>query len=302
MGYRLPPDKDFTAAFRNAATEQLEQAIRVLEDRPDGNDEAIHAFRKNLKRLRTLYRLVVKAAPDFQKQENARLRDVAKSLSAMRDAAALVGTARYLKDKARSDEEAQALDRIIATLEARRAGLTKAEGGLEDKLRQAADSLHVAKAEVSKISFDGGRRKNARMLAGGWHRTARAALAAISECDGEASAAAFHQLRKRGQDYLQYQALLRDLWPSALQAKQAAAKQLVDLLGHVHDLDVLCELVETEPQLFASNDDLARLLDAVIAQQQTMRAEALTRARSVFADDPDEERQRIEQLWIIAGR
>ncbi|MGO7159684.1 CHAD domain-containing protein, partial [Rhizobium johnstonii] len=89
MAYRIRPEADFTEVFRNVATEQLKRAVTVLEERPHGAHEAIHSFRKNLKRLRSLYRLVAREVPDFQAQENARLRDAARSLSAIRDAAAL---------------------------------------------------------------------------------------------------------------------------------------------------------------------------------------------------------------------
>ncbi len=72
-------------------------------------------------------------------------------------------------------------------------------------------------------------------------------------------------------------------------------------LGHVHDLAVLGELVEAEPQLFTRNDDLSRLLDSIIYRQQEDRREALVMAEEVFPDDPDEEAKRIELLWRAAS-
>ncbi|MBB2717970.1 UNVERIFIED_ORG: hypothetical protein GGE64_003600 [Rhizobium etli] len=79
------------------------------------------------------------------------------------------------------------------------------------------------------------------------------------------------------------------------------AKELVEDLGYIN-LAVLCELVEAEPQLFTRNDDLAHLLDAIIFRQQEDRRQALVKAEAVFADDPDEEAQRIELLWLtVAG-
>jgi hypothetical protein len=64
---------------------------------------------------------------------------------------------------------------------------------------------------------------------------------------------------------------------------------------------VLSELVEAEPQLFTRNDDLAHLLDIIIFRQQEDRRQALIKAEAVFADDADEEAQRIELLWLMAG-
>jgi CHAD domain-containing protein len=300
MAYRIRPEADFTDAFRSVASEQLNRAVAVLEEQPDGLDEAIHAFRKNVKRLRSLYRLVAREVPDFQKQENARLRAVARSLSQVRDAAAILGTGRYLKDEARTAEEGEALGRIIAILESRRDWLATAESGLEAKLRDAVATLKEASGALDGISFDRSHRKNARMLARSWHRTARRAKEALQACHEEGADADFHELRKRTYDYRLYHALLRDVWPGAMKAKRDAAKDLVERLGHVNDLAVLSALVEAEPQLFTSNDDLAHLLDAIIFRQQEDRREALARAGTVFADDPDAEAERIELLWLAA--
>ncbi|MGO6854217.1 CHAD domain-containing protein [Rhizobium beringeri] len=301
MAYRIRPDADFTEAFRNAATRQLEHAITVLGERPDGAHEAIHSFRKNLTRLRSLYRLVAREVPDFQAQENARLRDAARSLSAIRDATALIGTAQYLQHAARGNEESEALGRIVTILEGRRAWMAEAESGLEQRLAETSDVLKEAIAALDAVSFDRGHRKNARMLAKSWRRTARKAQTALAACHGEASADDFHDLRKRTYDYRLYHALLRDVWPGAMKAKREAAKELVEDLGHIHDLTVLSELVEAEPQLFTRNDDLARLLDIIIFRQQEDRRQALIKAEAVFADDADEEAQRIELLWLMAG-
>ncbi|NKM45613.1 CHAD domain-containing protein [Rhizobium leguminosarum bv. viciae] len=301
MAYRIRPDADFTKAFRSVATEQLERAVTFLEERPDGAHEAIHSFRKNLKRLRSLYRLVAREVPDFQAQENARLRDTARSLSAIRDAAALIGTAEYLQHAARGKEESEALGRIVTILEGRRDWMAQAESGLEQQLAETSDVLKEAISALDAIFFDGGHRKNARMLAKSWRRTARKAKTALAACHGEASADDFHDLRKRTYDYRLYHALLRDVWPGAMKVKRDAAKELVEDLGHIHDLTVLSELVEAEPQLFTRNDDLAHLLDIIIFRQQEDRRQALVKAEAVFADDADEEAERIEFLWVMAG-
>ncbi len=298
MGYRIRPEADFTDEFQSVAEEQLMRAITVLDKQPHGPHEAIHSFRKNLKRLRSLYRLVSRDVPDFQKRENARLRDTARSLSAIRDAAAIVGTGRYLQETARTPEESEALGRIVAILEARRDWMAKAESGLEQRLQDAASALREAIAALDDVTFDKSHRKNARMLAKSWRRTAARARQALDACLTDAAAEDFHELRKRTYDYRLYHALLRDLWPSAMKAKRDFAKDLVERLGHINDLSVLSGLVEAEPQLFTRNDDLAHLLDAIIFRQQEDRREALLSAETLYGDDPDDEAQRLEMLWV----
>lgn len=302
MPFRIRPEADFTESFREAASAELTAALDVIERRPDGTHQAIHAFRKNLKKVRSLYRLVSAEAQQFQKRENARLRDMARALSTIRDAEALIETVRYLQSEANEVEEANSLQRIAAILETRRNWMTEAEAGIEPKLSETAEGLKQAIRALRDVSFPKGSNKTAKLIAKGWKRTAEKAREALDACHGEASDTAFHELRKRTQDYRALQRLLNPLWPSAMKAKRASAKELVDRLGHVHDLSVLSALVEAEPQLFTRNDDLARLLDAIIRRQQEERRLALTLAGTVFADAPDDEADRIKLLWIAAAK
>ncbi|MBB3317313.1 CHAD domain-containing protein [Rhizobium sp. BK181] len=297
MPFRIRPDHSFTAEFRKAAGGQLSHAIRALEERPEGKHEAVHAFRKKLKRVRSLYRLVASEVPAFRESENVRLRDLAMSLSAIRDATALIETVGYLKTTARNTAEAKALGRIVAALENRRDHMAEAEADIDQKLAEAPGVLRDAIAAVEEVHFNGGPRRNARLVAKGWRDTTSKARKAIEHCHAEASAETFHTLRKRAQDCRAYQRLLRPLWPAAMKAKYEVTTGLIDLLGHIHDLDVLCALVEAEPQHFPNADDLARLLDAIIFRQQEDRRAALERAEDVFGDDPQEEADRIELLW-----
>ncbi|APO76334.1 CHAD domain-containing protein [Rhizobium etli 8C-3] len=300
MPFRIRPDFDFTDEFRRVATEQLERAIAVLEERPGGAHEAVHAFRKNVKRLRSLYRLVAKEVPDFQKRQNARLRETAKSLSSIRDATALIGTAEYLQKGARGNAESEALMRIVTILQARRDWMAEAESGLEQKLHETAVSLKDAIGEVERVSFKNKRSRNARMLANSWKRTSQRARTAFDACRDTAATEDFHELRKRTYDYRLYHALLRNLWPAAMKAKQDAATDLAERLGRVNDLSVLSQLVEAEPQLFTRNEDLAHLLDAIIFRQQEERQTALQEAGRIFADKPQHEASRIEALWLLS--
>ncbi len=302
MPYRIRPDREFTAEFRKAAKGQLHHAITTIEEKPDGPHEAIHDVRKNLKRVRSLYRLVSREIPKFQERENARLRDIAKTISAVRDAAALVETATYLKSSAHDDEEAEALCRIITILEERRDRMIDAESGMDEQCAQVIAALEAAEAAIDDVTFPHGRRNAARLISKGWRNTLSKAQKAMHACQKRCCTEAFHTLRKRAQDYRAYHLLLALVWPSAMAAKYDAISDLVDVLGRVHDLDVLCDLVEQEPRLFENSDDLAWLLAAIIFRQQVDRHTALDLAADVLADPPREEARRIKTLWLALSR
>jgi CHAD domain-containing protein len=302
MAYRIRPDKSFDAEVRAAARAQLEKAIAVLQDRPDGLHEAIHTARKHLKRTRSLYRLAVAHVAEFYEQENKRLQGVAKSLAVFRDATALVEIGKYLHETATSQDEASALARVADTLAARRDWVARAETDIEAKTAAAIETCGDALRALDDASFKDHKGDVAGLLKKSWRKTSQKAVTALTTCRTEAHTDQFHELRKRCQNYWMYHALLRDLWPSAMYAKQVEAKALVDILGRYHDLAALSEVVNRERDLFTASDDQARLLEAIISRQQLARSASLEKARHVFSDNPDDESKMIERLWCGARR
>lgn len=302
MAYRLRPDKSFNHEFCTVARRQLEKAIQLLEDQPQGPHEAVHDARKKFKRVRALYRLIQPEAKAFRKRENARIRDMAQSLSAVRDATALVETVDYLIQGAGSPEEVEALSSASATLSQRRDRIAAEEHDLPAKMQAAATTCRQAIDALDELHLAHNTRRTADMLAEVWSRQGQQAMAALRECHENAHAEAFHDLRKSGQTYWMHLALLGGIWPSAMRAKQAEAKQLVDLLGHEHDLSVLTQLVNESPELFGDSQTLARILGAIIIRQQRLRQEALPLAEQVFGDEAEMEAAIVGRLWKDAAR
>lgn len=301
MAYRLRPSEPFTTEFRSVARQQLSKAIGYLRDQPDGPHEAIHDARKRFKRVRSLYRLIQPDVPDFRSQENARIRDIARQLSSVRDATALVETVTYLTDFAASPEERTALDKARTTLTARRDRIAEEEHDLPAKMEAAIEGCRAAIEALDALKLSDRPGKTARHLGKAWKKQLVKAHAALAECKKHGGAEAYHELRKSGQAYWMHLSLLRDIWPSAMLAKQGECKTLVDLLGHEHDLSVLTELADKEPDLFGNGDTLARLLAAIINRQQALRRDALEQAHALLSEKPKQEAALIALLWERAA-
>jgi len=302
MAFRIRPSEPFSREFRSIAETQLGRAIELLEEEPDGPHKAIHDARKRFKRVRALYRLIEPDAKTFRRSENARIRDVAKSLAAVRDATALVETTEYLVGDAVSAEEIAALTFASNALIARRDRIITDETDLEDKIAAAIEQCHAAIDALLALDLSDNARKMAKCLGKAWHKQHNSAVSALSACHKEPEADVFHELRKAGQIYWMHLSLLQDIWPSAMRAKHDDAKALVEILGHEHDLSVLTQLINEQPELFGDGDTMARLLGAVIAKQQALRQQALAMADTVFAQDGEQESRIITLLWRTAAR
>ena len=300
MPYRISPDAGLETEVRRIAREQLERAIAALETRPDGLHEAIHEARKKFKRVRNLYRLVGSADKTFRRQENARIRDTARSLSLVRDATALIETADHLSEHTLTDDEAETLDAARTVLVLRRDDIASSETDLEDKVRHAIDQCHAAHAALNALELPSRPGHAARLLAKGWRKALQRAAEALEFCEGQGHGEAYHDLRKAAQAYWMNLSLLRELWPSAFAVKRRDAKRLVDLLGHEHDLTVLTALLDHEPELFGDGEGQSFLLAIIIRRQQDLRREAVSLAGQVFADPAKDEADVIETLWLRA--
>lgn len=108
MSYKLDPGASLTDAVRAVARDQIDAAISSLEDAGDDLEEAVHDTRKRCKKLRALMRLVRPGIGKTYGKENAAFRDLARTLSDIRDAQVLAETIDGLAQHA-EDEAAVAL-------------------------------------------------------------------------------------------------------------------------------------------------------------------------------------------------
>jgi len=302
MPFRIDPNKPFDDEIRRAGLELIEEAIISLRDQPSGRHEAVHDARKRFKRLRALYRLIARAAPDFSKEENARFRDIARSLAFAREATALVETVEYLETFAASTTQGKALRSIATVLRKRRDHAIEHEAGLDEAIAAAIAGCEEARKRLKAVSLPDELKDVTRLVKTGWAKQRKRARKALADCHEQADVEHFHELRKAGQAYWMHLGLLRRLWPSAMRAKRADTKRLVDILGHEHDLSVLAAFADREPERFGNGERLALLLDAIIQRQQVLRGDGLELANEVFSESARTESRIVGLLWRRAAK
>lgn len=301
MAYRFDPSEAFTKEVRRIASEQLNKASHLLQKQPDGLDSSVHDARKCFKRLRGLYRMIRKDAPDFRKAENARLRDAARNLSAARDATVLADVAASLQRAASNNQQAAMLERTALALTERRDKLVAASGDIHQRADEAAAACAQALEAVRQVTFSNGRKTTARRVAKAWKRSLKRGSSALAACKTTAGAAEFHELRKCCQTHRFYIKLLQPLWPSAMHAKGIRAKDLAERLGEHNDLAVFARLMADDPGLFETAEQHTLLSQILSERQAGLRKEALKTAKLVFGGDPKHEAAVIAPLWRNAS-
>jgi hypothetical protein len=282
MEYSIDFTESLESQVRRIARHRLEDAASMLDDMPDGTDKAIHGARKHIKQCRALYRLVSDSAKDFQRAENVRLGDIARELSHLRDAAALIEVTDYLKREIGSKANAMLMDRLARRLDRRHRNLTGGSAEASTILHKASSDLRRAASDVDRLGLPNGPRKGADCLVTGWERVGRKARRAMDAAASGEHEEAFHDLRKRSQDRWMHAAVMNDLWPTAMISIQRQAKALSDLLGHMQDLSVLGDAITAAPELVQDNVESEAVRDAIDAQQAKLREESLDLADDLF--------------------
>ena len=302
MTYRIDPANDLTTEVRSIAREQIDQAIALLSDQGADRHEAIHLSRRRLKRARAMLRLVRAANEDFARTEIARYRDVARSLSGARDAAALVEAFdAFRRDRPRKLGGKTGAE-VHRALAARRDRIAGEPSNLEEEAGKAIAECRAGRAALDALHLPARPEAAARLLARGAARTYKKARRALDEARADPAPERVHVLRKRVNDHLFQLRLLRGLDPKAFKSRRKQVSALAQHLGHHHDLCVMRARLAAEPELLPDTRTRDRLAALIAERIDELDAQILTEAEPLFSKKPDKWRAGIEGLYLAAAR
>lgn len=263
-------------ALRAVLVERLEHAHDALRDAdPSTAAEAVHGARKDIKKARALLRLARPGLPEATyRSENEALRNIARSLTAAREADVMAETLELVVERlvGRVPElEIDALRVRVAEIAASlRPSQASSCGAVAD---ENVDGLGQAAARARTLDLD--RCDTATLVAGSVRAYARG-VKALAIARDKTTADHLHEWRKRAKDLWYHQRLLRDAWPELFKAQADAADRLTKLLGDDHDLAQLAEHLPDEPAV----------LEAITELRTELQADAFTLGRHLYAEKP----------------
>jgi CHAD domain-containing protein len=275
------------------ASSELESAFDQLSKQTKTTrDEAIHEARKSIKKVRALLRLKRIELDETFTQENDRLRDIARGLSALRDGFVMIEAFDSVR-KHYSKETGTRLGSI-------RAGLSKkwAESAYPEQVTQVLD--HAA-GELKKA----GKRVRTwplhddgfSAISPGFEAIYRAGRKALKRARKTPNSENFHDFRKRVKDHWYHVRLLENLWTNMMSAYEKTLKELETALGDDHNLTVLREWIMTDPSYYGQEKDIQLLLDLIDRYQKELRDKSLALAARVYEEKPRERARHLNRLW-----
>jgi CHAD domain-containing protein len=294
--YRLGADETIPDGLRRIARGRLADGAEALAGvTAAGPGEAVHATRKNVKRVRAALRLSRDAiGEDVYGRENTHMRMIAGKLARVRDARVLVDTLTALEERFEDELPRGATAALRARLEDdhERAVAALAEEG--DLAERAAQGLGEARTRTAQWTFAD---DDFGALKPGLRRIYRRGRKQLRAARKEASAEKLHDSRKRVKDLWHAAQILRPAHPKHMKRLARDAHELADLLGEHHDLSVLRDYVEVNPQLFSGAAPRDALLAVLDRRRDTLRRKALKRGRRLYKRSPKRFVAAVEQGW-----
>lgn len=300
MAYRFKTDEPFAKGFRRVAAEQLGAADKRLRDvaiSPADIATQVHESRKNLKRTRALLRLLRPALGELVfKRENARLRDVGRTLSLRRDVDVLDQTLAKLAGE-KNGALSSAATKLRSSIADKRHGLDSAQQELstEAAATELIQCISVLRrAKLAGEGFD--------LIKPGLKRSYGDCRRAFKEAYGHPAEVTFHEWRKTIQQHWRHMLLLSKAWPEMLLPRARAARQISDLLGEEHDLSLLTTYLATHEDLPLTARERQRIEGFCAARTDELRALCHPLGERLLAETPGDHCRRMACYWETGAK
>mgnify|MGYP006282011989 CR=1 FL=1 len=234
--FRIRKTEALHEELRRILLARLERARRFLGAYPREDAEGLHEARKDIKRLRSLLRLL--RLPEQRKQRrraNKVLRMAARRLSGRRDTevlGALLGEIAAAGDPALRAAARHAMQQLPEP-SPHAADLSPEDRGTAEKAFSEAENI-VAKIPLQKLG------KGALLKA--WKQREKRRRRARKAFCADPSPENLHELRKRLKDSLYQRKLLRELLPKGKRSLKKTRRR-EKALGKARDYDLLAEFL-----------------------------------------------------------
>lgn len=299
MPYKLVLGESTAEGMRRIAIEQIESALGELDRAGVDPTTGVHRFRRRCKKIRALLRLfrgVLETDGTFQR-ENATLRDIASSLSHIRDADVMIKTYDKLM-RLYADEVHRpgfAPFRKALTVERRRLG-NAFDAGLPTLVEHARLEMVRVRQRAETWTFDV---DGFDAIEGGLRKTYTRAWKRRREAMAVPTAEALHEWRKRVKYHRNHLRLIADIWAPMLGPRAQEAEVLAELLGDDHDLAVLREKLVRSHNQFARISRRREFIALIDRRRDEMFAEIAALGARLFAEKPRQFIGSVRKWWKI---
>jgi CHAD domain-containing protein len=227
--------------------------------------------------------------------ENGSLRELGAHLSELRDAGAIIQTFDAIVEKHKAKLAAGAL--------------TPIRRGLQLRKRENEERLNVARVMVAAAKGLGAVRRRVSKwpvkadgfdaLAVGLKSTYRDGRKAMRLALKTEEPEDYHELRKRAKDHWYHIRLMEALWTELMEAREHSLHDLETWLGDDHNLVVLCDQLEQDPERYGGGNAVQMFTALAHEEQNDLRARSKALGERIYEEKPNEFVRNLSKLWDI---
>lgn len=259
-------------------------------DAVDGDPhENIHEARKRFKETRAALKLFRSGLDAYYPFENVFYRDAGRSLSAARDAKAIIESLEKLEKRYQVETDVSGIASARHVLEERLDA--NAELG---PVREVRSALSEARERARLWPLRG---RSFDALEEGLRSTYAAGRKAFHRSYDDPTAENFHEWRKRVKDHWYHSQILYGLWPDLMKGYIGTMKELSQILGDDHDLVVVRDVLLAEPEAFGGDVTVFAMLQMIDRRRSELEDAARTIGSRIYAEKPGVWIERMRALW-----
>ena len=295
MAKPLRHTKSGSTEVQRLLCHHIDQALKALQGNQPLSDEAVHSVRKQLKKGRADLRLLRKAlGSQTYAYENTALRDVARPLTAVRDARTFMDTLDTLVEHSGVQAHALDLDRVRQVLRDAYGEVRQRVLDEGNTLESLAASLRAARTRARRWPIG---RRGWSVLGAGVKRVYRNGREAFAVVQEDPSQAHLHEWRKQVK-YLWHQLqVLQPIQVGQLTALADQAHTLANALGDDHDLALLAQKFLEEPDKFPDRATIQTLADRIARRRALLQEQAMTLGHRLYEEKPRLFVDRLREYW-----
>ncbi len=220
-----------------------------------------------------------------------------RRLAESRDAAAMLESWDALARANQPLFVSDAFRQIRLQLQQRAAPDGEVHADFDAELAEVLGELRALTQEMQHWKLSG---KGFGLLANGLRRTYSDGVRDLARAERDASDELLHEWRKRVKDHWYHCQLLSPCWPDALESRADQLKQVADALGDDHDLAMMAQLMEREPDLFGAPETREQLQRCIQQRREQLQQRALRLGRRLYAEGAKALVTRMAAYWCIA--
>jgi CHAD domain-containing protein len=299
MSFRFKLRHPVEKNVQRVANEQIEKAIQEAGSGHLTVNQKVHQLRKCCKKIRGLLRLVRPEIGNTYKEENKWYRDLARSLSKLRDQASSISAFDKLIKHYSNQIDSSTYSSIRQRLEGTQEKQFSNDETITKALEEAKASFLLGRDRISKWTIDASGYKAVKK---GFCITFSRSCDALETADDLRNSESMHEYRKCVKDHWYHCRLLQSVWPAIVKARRNELKKLSELLGNAHDLSVLEQSITKDPDPFGDGADLEVFLTLLRQRGERLCSEAISLGKKLFAEDVSGFSRRFGIYWKVSNQ